>query len=457
MKKGLSLKISVSGVRGIVGDSLTPQLASNFAQAFGTYLGRGKIIVGRDARSSGTMLQHAVFSGLLSVGCQPVDIGVCPIPSTMVLTKESQARGAIVVTASHNPPEWNGLKFINEKGLFLNPSQVQEFLDIYHQGEFFWVKTDKYKVLSSDSQPTRPHLEKLLNYLDIETIRKKKFSVVADCCLGAGARLLPEFLENLGCRIFLTDSTNTKKKPPHYEPTADNVSLLCREVKKQRADIGFAQDADADRLAIINEQGIPLGEELTLALAVDYVLSRKSGPVVINLSTSRAVEDIARKYKAPLFRTKIGEINVVEQILHHRAVIGGEGNGGVIFPPIHPCRDSFTAIGLTLEAMACSGKTISELRNRIPEYFMVKDKIEGSVGEAYHIVRLLKNFYEGRENVSTVDGLKIDFKDSWLHIRASNTEPIIRILAESGSPEKTRSLIRQFKREIKGLSHGNHH
>lgn len=457
MKKRLSLKISISGVRGIVGDSLTPQLASNFAQAFGTYLGRGKIIVGRDARTSGTMLQQAVFSGLLSVGCQPVDIGVCPIPSTMVLTKESQARGAIVVTASHNPPEWNGLKFINEKGLFLNLSQVQEFLDIYHQGEFFWVKTDKYKVLSSDSQPTRPHLEKLLNYLDIETIRKKKFSVVADCCLGAGARLLPEFLENLGCRIFLTDSSNTKKKPPHYEPTADNVSLLCREVKKLRADIGFAQDADADRLAIINEQGMPLGEELTLALAVDYVLSRKCGPVVINLSTSRAIEDITRKYKAPLFRTKIGEINVVEQILHHRAVIGGEGNGGVIFPSIHPCRDSFTAMGLTLEAMASSGKTVSELRNRIPEYFMVKDKIEGSFGEAYHLIRLFKTRYEGRENVSTVDGLKIDFKDSWLHIRASNTEPIIRILAESGSPEKTRSLIRQFKREIKGLLYGNHH
>jgi len=457
MKKGLSLKISVSGVRGIVGDSLTPQLASNFAQAFGTYMGRGKIIVGRDARSSGLMLQKAVVSGLLSVGCQPVDIEICPIPSSMILTKESRARGAIVVTASHNPPEWNGLKFINGKGLFLNPSQVQEFLDIYHQGVFSWVKPDKYKMPAYESFPTRPHLDKLMNYLDVESIKKKKFRVVADCCHGAGSRLLPEFLENLGCRVFLTDSSTTSRAPLHYEPTADNISHVCREVRTQGADVGFAQDADADRLAIIDERGIALGEELTLALAVDYVLSRKSGPVVVNLSTTRAIEDIAQKYGAPLFRTKIGEINVVEQILQRKAVIGGEGNGGVVFPPIHACRDSFAAMGLTLEAMSSSGRTVSGLRRRIPRYIMVKDKIAGSFGEAFRFIRLLRRKYEDREHVSTVDGLKIDFKDSWLHIRASNTEPIIRIIAEAKTKEKAAKLIQKIKREIKGLSYGNNH
>lgn len=457
MKKGLSLKISVSGVRGIVGDSLTPQLASNFAQAFGTYLGRGKMIVGRDARPSGAMLQHAVFSGLLSVGCQPVDIGVCPIPSTMVLTKESRARGAIVVTASHNPPDWNGLKFINEKGLFFGLSQVQEFLDIYHQGEFSWVKTDMIKIPSVDPEPTRPHLEKLLDQFDTEAIRKKRFAVAADCCSGAGARLLPEFLENLGCRVLLTDASSSSKKHPLRESGGQNISLLCREVKRLRADVGFAQDADADRLSIISEQGTPLGDELTLALAVDFVLSRKSGPVVINLSTSRAVEDIARRHNAPLIRTKIGEINVVEQVLRRKAVIGGEGNGGVIFPPVHPCRDSFSAMGLILESMACSGKRISELVGAIPAFFMIKDNIAGTMGQAHQIVRLLKRRYEGLGNITTDDGLKIDFKDSWIHVRGSNTEPIIRIIAESKNRRKTRSLVDKFKKEIRGIFDGSHH
>jgi phosphomannomutase len=340
MKKGLSLKISVSGVRGIVGDSLTPQLAARFAQAFGTYLGTGKVIVGQDARPSGSMIQKAVFSGLLSVGCQPVDIGVCPIPSTLVLTKESQAFGAIVVTASHNPPEWNGLKFINRKGLYLSRSQVTEFLDIYHQGEFSWVETDQIKAPIIEPEPTRTHLEKLLDYLDVKAIQNKKFTVAADCCHGAGDKLLAEFLERLGCRLILVEGFLSEGKLPHHEPTADNISYLGHEVKTSKADIGFAQDADADRLAIVDEKGVPLGEELTLALAVDFVLSRKSGPVVFNLSTSRAVEDIARNYGCPVYRTKIGEINVVEQILAQKAVIGGEGNGGVIFPAIHPCRDS---------------------------------------------------------------------------------------------------------------------
>ncbi|MGD2295058.1 MAG: phosphoglucosamine mutase [Candidatus Aminicenantes bacterium] len=457
MKKGLSLKISVSGVRGIVGDSLTPQLVSSFAQAFGTYLGCGRVIVGQDARPSGTMIKNAILSGLLSVGCQPIEIGVCPIPSAMVLTKESQAIGAVVVTASHNPPEWNGLKFINGNGLFLSHSQVQEFLDIYHQGEFSWVKADRHRNPTVEPEPTSPHLQKLLDYLDVSMIRKKKYAVVADCCRGAGARLLPEFLEHLGCQSIFIDNKREDSKLPHHEPTPENITELCQKVKINRADIGFVQDADADRLAVINEKGEPLGEELTLALAVEYVLSRKSGPVVINLSTSRAVEDIAQKYRAPVYRTKIGEINVVEQILQHKAVIGGEGNGGVIFPSIHPCRDSFTAMGLTLEAMASSGKTVSQLREKIPHYVMVKDKVEGSFEQGYRILRLLKKKYEDKENISILDGLKIDFMDSWVHIRPSNTEPIIRLYAEAPSLNRAHNLVFRFKKDIKDLSHGNHH
>ena len=457
MKKGPSLKIGISGVRGIVGDSLTPQLAASFAQAFGTYIGSGKVIVGQDARTSGTMIKNAVFSGLLSVGCQPVDIGICPIPSTMILAKENPYIGAVVVTASHNPPEWNGLKFISGKGLFLSFSQVQEFLDIYHQGEFSWVSADRYKTPITENNPTKSHLQKLMDYLDVESIKKNNYSIVADCSQGAGLRLLPHFLERLGCQVILLDHQMKPQKLPQSWSNAQNITLLCQEVLKNNADIGFAQDADADRLAIMNEKGLPLGEELTLALSVDYILSKKSGPVVINLSTSRAIEDIALKYRAPLYRTKIGEINVVEELLFKKAVIGGEGNGGVIFPSIHPCRDSFTAIGLTLETMSKSGKSISQLQESIPKYAMVKDFIEGSYEQAYRILQLLKKKYQKKENISTIDGLKFDFKDSWLHIRPSNTEPIIRIFAEAKSRQKAQALIRRFKQEIRGLSNGNHH
>ena len=457
MKKGLSLKIGISGVRGIVGVSLTPQLAACFAQAFGTYIGSGKVIVGQDARTSGTMIKNAVFSGLLSIGCQPVDIGICPIPSTMVLAKENPYIGAVVVTASHNPPEWNGLKFISGKGLFLSHSQVQEFLDIYHQGEFPLVSADRYKTPITETNPTKSHLHKLLDYLDVDSIKKNNYSIVADCSQGAGLRLLPNFLEHLGCQVILLDHKKRPQKLTQNRSTTQDITSLCREVLKNNADIGFVQDADADRLSIINEKGIPLGEELTLALAVDYILSKKSGPVVVNLSTSRSIEDIARKYKAPLYRTKIGEINVVEELLHKKAVIGGEGNGGVIFPSIHPCRDSFTAIGLTLEAMSRYGKSISQLQKSIPKYAMVKDEIEGSYEQAHRILRLLRKKFQKKENISTIDGLKFDFRDSWLHIRPSNTEPIIRIFAEAKSRQKAQALIRRFKQEIRGLSNGNHH
>jgi len=459
MKKGLSLKIGISGVRGIVGDSLTPQLAASFAQAFGTYIGTGKVIVGQDARTSGILLKNAVFSGLLSVGCHPVDIGICPIPSTMILAKENPYRGAIVITASHNPPEWNGLKFISGKGLFLNHSQIEELLDIYHQGEFSWVSTDRIKTPVTENNPTKFHLQKLLDYLDVDSIKKKNYSIVADCSQGAGLRLLPQFLERLGCQVILLDHQTRKRAQqlPQSWSNAQNISALCREVLKNNADIGFAQDADADRLSIINEKGLPLGEELTLALAVDYILSKKTGPVVINLSTSRAIDDITLKYQAPLYRTKIGEINVVEELLLRKAVIGGEGNGGVIFPRIHPCRDSFTAIGLTLEAMSKSGKSISQLQKSIPKYVMVKDFIEGSYEQAHRILRLLKKKFQNKENLTTLDGIKFVFRDSWLHIRPSNTEPIIRIYAEAKNRQKAQDLIERFKQIIKDAENGNHH
>lgn len=451
MKKRFTLKISISGVRGVVGDSLTPQLVARFAQAFGSYQGRGKILVGRDARASGIMIKNAVFSGLLSVGCQPIDVGICPIPSFLVLAKENSAIGGIAVTASHNPKDWNGLKFISGEGLYLNPSQTQEFLDIYHQGEFTLVPANKHKDILFEKNPTDPHLQKLLKALDVEEIRRKKFKVVIDCCNGAGAVLAPRFLEELGCETILLNPIPDGAFAHHSEPVPENLDALSRAVEESGADVGFVQDADADRLAIVDEEGNPLGEELTLALSVKYVLSKNPGTVVINLSTSRAIEDMTREYKVPLFRTKIGEINVVDEILHTKATIGGEGNGGVIFPPVHTCRDSFTAMGLTLEHMAATGKTISQLRETIPYYFMLKDKIPGSQEEANRIIRKLKKKYAEIHGLSTLDGLKIDFSEYWVHIRPSNTEPIIRILVEARSKKRAEEVMSRFKQEISGL------
>ncbi len=451
MKKRLTLKISISGVRGVVGDSLTPQLAARFAQAFGSYQGRGKILVGQDARASGVMIKHAVYSGLLSVGCQPVDVGICPIPSFLVLAKESAAIGGIAVTASHNPKDWNGLKFISGEGLYLNPSQTQEFLDIYHQGEFILVPADKHKNLLFEDDPADTHLRKLLKTLDVAKIRRKKFKVAMDCSNGAGAVLAPRFLEELGCETFLLNPIPDGALAHHPEPVPENLDALSRTVTDRGADVGFIQDADADRLAIVDEKGKPLGEELTLALSVKYVLSKDPGAVVINLSTSRAIEELAREYKVPLIRTKIGEINVVEEVLNTKATIGGEGNGGVIFPAVHACRDSFAAMGLTLEHMATTGKCISQLRKSIPFYFMLKDKIPGSPEEAHRIIRKLKKKYAETESYSTLDGLKIDFTEYWIHIRPSNTEPIIRILVEARTERTAGEVMRRFKQEITGM------
>ncbi|NOR53801.1 MAG: phosphoglucosamine mutase [Candidatus Aminicenantes bacterium] len=454
MKRTTSLKISISGVRGVVGESLTPQLAASFAQAFGTYMGQGMVIVGQDSRISGTMVKKAVLSGLLSVGCQPIDIGICPIPSIQIFTEQAKSVGGIAVTASHNPKEWNGLKFINGEGFYFNTHQMDEFLDIYHQGEFSLVEAEKYKTPKLEQNPTKLHLEKLLSYLDVDSIRLKKFKVAIDCCNGAGAVLVPRFLEALGCQAILINAVPDGSFAHHPEPIPENITGLCQTISRKKADVGFAQDADADRLAICSEKGKPLGEELTLILATKYILSKKSGAVFVNLSTSQAIDDIAGEFNAPVFRTKIGEINVVERMLSHhgKIAIGGEGNGGVILPEIHPCRDSFTAMGLILEYMASSGKTISELRKEVPRYYMIKDKIDGTQEQAYHIIRQLKKRYWNRGEISLLDGLKIQLENCWIHIRPSNTEPIIRVIVEAKSKEEAERTASQFKEEILEIS-----
>ena len=450
MKKTNSLKISISGVRGIIGESLTPQLAAALAQAFGSYVGAGPVIVGRDARTSGEMIKQAVIAGLLAVGCRPVDVGIIPIPSFLFFVKDTHAAGGICITASHNPKEWNGLKFASRDGLYLTPHQTEEFLDIYHQSEFSLVPADRYKEVKIEPEAGEPHLRKILGAVDVERIRRRKFKVVVDCNNGAGAVLAPRLLEALGCEAAFLYGDPSGEFAHDPEPVPENIGELCRAVQERKADLGFVQDADADRLAIVNGRGEPLGEDLTLAIAARYILGCRKGPIVCNLSSSRAMDDIAREAGVACFRSKIGEINVVEKLLavEPRAVIGGEGNGGVIYPEVHPCRDSFTAMALVLEAMAASGKSIEALRRAIPRYTMIKDKIPGSAEQAHRLVGRLRKRYEGRGTASLLDGLKVDFKDHWIHVRPSNTEPIIRVIAEARTEAKARAAIDALKADI---------
>ena len=453
MKATTTLKISISGARGIIGDSLTPQLTAALAQAFGTYVGGGPILVGRDARRSGIMLTEAVIAGLLAVGGQPVDAGICAIPTFLYLTEAQKAAGGIAVTASHNPKPWNGLKFISRDGLYLNPHQTEEYLDIYHQGEFAYVPADRYKSISAIPDANEPHLRAILAHVDAARIRKRRFRVALDCNNGAGAVLAPRLLAEFGCEVVPIYTEPNGEFAHDPEPLPENITEICKAVRESKADIGFVQDADADRLAVVDEHGRPLGEELTLALAARYILHKRKGSVVCNLSTSRVIDDIAAARGAKVFRTKIGEINVVQKLLsaRPRAVIGGEGNGGVIYPDVHPCRDSFTAMGILLEALAAAGKPVSALARSLPRYTMIKEKIAGSAESGYRLVESLKKVYEGRGTLDLRDGLKVDFPDHWIHVRPSNTEPVIRVLAEARTPAAARRAIETLKIEISRL------
>ena len=450
MNEAASLKIGISGVRGVVGESLTPQLAAAMAQAFGTYLGGGTVIVGRDSRASGEMIKGAVLAGLLAVGCQPVDIGLSATPTIQVYTKESWASGAIEITASHNPKQWNGLKFISGAGLFLSGLQVEEFLDIYHQGEFSLADVDRIKSLRLDPDPARLHREKLLAYFNVGLISPRRFKVALDCCNGAGAVLGPSYLQALGCEVVSINDVPNGLFAHDPEPIPENITELCRMVKRSGADVGFVQDADADRLAIVDETGEPLGEELTIALAAEYILRRTKGAVVVNQSTTRAIDDIGRKYGVPVIRTKTGEINVVERLLSlpGGAALAGEGNGGVILPAIHPCRDSFTAMGVILEFMAATGKKPSELRREVPEYHMIKDKIAGTREQASGLIRRLRKKYEGQAALSLLDGLKVERPDHWTLIRPSNTEPIIRLQVEARTRGEAEDALARLKKDL---------
>jgi phosphomannomutase len=445
-----TLKISISGVRGVVGDSLTPTLLTRFAQAFGTYVGSSTIVIGRDTRTSGEMVRQAVIAGLVSSGCRIVDLDICPVPTVQWMVRHLRAQGGIAITASHNPAEWNALKFIGSDGLFLGPGPAGDLLDIYHQGEYTVVRGSEMREVESYSGALEFHIQAVLQALGPLRVAERKLRVAIDCCNGAGSIIGPRLLRELGAEVFPINAIPDGLFPRPAEPLPENLGALCQAVREHNADIGFAQDMDADRLAVVSEKGQPIGEEYTLVLAARYVLDQFPGPVVANLSTTQALDYVARKFNCPIFRTKIGEAHVTEGMKREKAVIGGEGNGGVIYPRINFARDSLVGMALILHLLSKTGQSVSALVGELPSFHMVKEKLECPSDKIRGLLKVLRHQYANHP-IDVRDGVKVRLEKGWFHVRGSNTEPIIRLVAEAESLELLNEIRTTVFQQVRGI------
>ncbi len=442
MSRAHQLKIGVSGIRGVVGGFLTPNLAAAFAQAFGTYVGPGPVALGRDTRSSGEMIEHAVACGLLAAGCEVVKLGILPTPTLQVYASQAALRGGIAVTASHNPPEYNALKLFNRKGLFFNHYERAELLDLYHQSDFRQAANHEIRRVVVDTETAvRLHIERVLKHVDVERIRGRRFRVALDGVNGAGSRMSVMFLEKvLGCELHAISVDPTLPFPREAEPKPEVLGDLQALTRNTGADIAFAQDPDGDRLAVGDETGRIIDNDDVLALAVDIVLRRTPGPVVVNLTTSSAIDDIGARHGCSVYRAPVGEANVVERMMRSGAVIGGEGsNGGIIFPGVQYCRDSYLGMALILDRMAESGQSLSALAAELPRYYRRMGKSGFEHGRLGRMMQDLESRLPGAQ-VDRTDGLKLRVDDGWIHVRASNTEPILRIAAEARSEGRLKEL-----------------
>jgi phosphomannomutase len=460
--------VSISGIRGIIGESLTPDIVVKYSAAFAQYCKRGKIIIGRDGRVSGKIIGNIVSSTLLSMGCDVVALGVVPTPTIALAVEKLGATGGIAITASHNPIQWNGMKFIGSSGLFLNAEENKHFWSIADTGLFNYAVWNKIGKHNTDETFYLKHIEAVLNQsiFDVEQIRQRKFKVVIDCINAAGGMIVPQLLRNLGCEVIEMncDVSGIFSRAP--EPVPENLAELCRRVREAEADLGIAVDPDVDRLVLINENGEPFGEEYTITSVVKFILEKykhtgkpttaKHKPsavniqpsVVINLSTTRAVEDVAKLYHANLFRTPVGEINVASRMKEIGAVVGGEGSGGVILPAVHYGRDAIVGITVILQQLAEFGGALSEFKKTLPQYSISKSKIDISGKNPEQIFEKIRQNNNSLGTINSDDGLKIDFPDSWIHLRKSNTEPIIRIIAEAPTMEQADEIVNKFKNQI---------
>ena len=453
-----TLKTGVSGVRGVVGDSLTPHLLVSFAQAFGTYLGGGLVAIGRDTRPSGEMVHNALVGGLLATGCNVINLDIVPVPTLQIAcARNPETIGGIAITASHNPQQWNALKFIRSDGIFLYPYQVQELLNVYHQGEFALVGNEQIGEVVSDDQAIERHITELLARADRKAIADGNFKVVVDCCNGAGAVVSERLLRELGCEVIAINDTPDGIFPHLPEPVPENMGQLEQAVREHGADLGMAQDADADRLALVNERGVAVGEDYTLALAADTVAAAGPLPLVTNLVTSRMIEEVAERYNCPVHRTAVGEVYVVEAMQRaardYRAaghtdeddrVFGGEGNGGVIDPRIHYCRDSLRAMCLILEGLAHRGGTLSSwIEAAFRPSAIIKERIDCPAARVQPAILALREEYAGQE-IDETDGILVRWPDrSWVQARPRTTEPIMRVGAEADSHPPAKALADQ--------------
>lgn len=440
---------SVSGIRGIVGETLTPELVNAVGRAFAAFVKGGTVVVGRDSRCTGEAISLGLQSSLMLAGCDVVDIGIVPTPTVQLVVEELGAKGGIVISASHNPIEWNAFKLVGPSGLFLNEKEIAKFFGLM-DSDFRYPLWNKTGSLAKYNESHGLHIRKVCDVIDVKAVKKRKFKVVIDSVNGAGAVITPRLLEELGCTVVPLHCDCTGTFPRGAEPVPENLTMLSEKVREVSADIGFAQDPDADRLAIVDETGRPVGEECTLALVTEHLLSKEPGRVVINLSTTKTIEAIAMRYGAKVKRTKVGEINVADEMRKRGARIGGEGNGGVISPEVHLGRDSLAGIVYVLEMLAVRKVTVSAAVASLPQYTMKKGKVgvTGKLDTAKLFDALRKEFSD--ETISDIDGIRIDFlkhetfRDGWVHLRSSNTEPVFRIITEGRDKAQAEAIYRHF-------------
>ncbi|UOE41073.1 phosphoglucosamine mutase [Chryseobacterium suipulveris] len=459
----MALIKSISGIRGTIGgkvdENLTPLDVVKFTSAFGTWLQNNKdkkdltLVIGRDARISGSMVNSLVTATLQGLGINVVDLGLSTTPTVEVMVPELNADGGIILTASHNPKQWNALKLLNEKGEFINGKDGAEVLALAESEDFDYAEVDHLGKYEERYNALDIHIQKILDLptVDAEAIKAKKFKVVVDAVNSTGGIAIPQLLEELGCEIIKLYCEPNGHFPHNPEPLKEHLGDICELVKKEKADMGIVVDPDVDRLALVDENGELFGEEYTLVAVADYLLRNKKGAAISNLSSSRALRDVARNLGSEYFASAVGEVNVVTLMKEKNAVIGGEGNGGIIYPDLHYGRDSLVGVALFLTHLAKENKTVSELRATYPSYFMGKKKIELTPDiDVDSLLTKMEKEYQNEE-VSIVDGVKIDFEKNWVHLRKSNTEPIIRIYTEAFSQEEADELGDQMIAKIRSL------
>jgi phosphomannomutase len=445
------LMVSVSGVRGRVGSGLTPEVITRFAAAFGAYVrsrGPGNcVILGRDSRVSGPMFARAATAGLQSVGCEVVDVGIAPTPTVQLAVEDMHAAGGLAVTASHNPIEWNALKFIGSSGMFLDAEESGEMRALL-EAEVPRASWDDLGGWGEDHRAVDRHLERILaiSFLDVERIRDRRFHVALDCVRGAGGTIFPRLLEALGCTVEGINLETDGRFPREPEPVAANLGELEALVRRSGAALGLATDPDADRLSLVSDAGEAIGEDYTLALAARLVLRHRKGPVVTNLSTSALLDDVAAEAGVPIVRAAVGEINVARRMQAEGAVIGGEGNGGVILPDVHLTRDAPVAAALILQLLAETGETVSGQIASLGRYEIVKAKVDRPVQPLDDVYAVLERELRAPE-VDRQDGLRLAWPEErrWAHLRPSGTEPIVRIIAEARNRSEADRLVETIR------------